>query len=148
VLGHEAGVALEAAGREHERRAVHASPRPQPHVAGNAHERVRQPARVEPHPDGERIPRLAPHDGCAQPLEPGQRVVEPLNDQPLKHRITARAGRAEAFERPVPPDDAAREQHRSPRARALLVHDRPHPELAGTRRRDEPRHPGAGDEQD
>ena len=52
---------------------------------------------------------------------------------------------AEVLERLVPPDDAAREQHRAARPRAFLQHDGLRPELAGARGRTEPGHPRAGD---
>ena len=109
-------------------------------------QRLRQRLRVEAPPDRARIAGRRLHRRAGGSLEPVERVVEPLVDEPLQDRLAARAVLAERLERPVPPDDAARQEHRAARTVALLHHPRRTAELAEARSGDEPRHAGAGDD--
>jgi hypothetical protein len=83
-------------------------------------ERVRQPRGVEAPTGGAGVLGGPLADRRAEPLEPGQVVVEALVDQPLQRRVAAGALGAEVLEAGVAPDHAAREAHRSPRAGELL----------------------------
>ena len=135
----------EAAAGEQERRPVAgAERRVQLDVA---REQRRDRPRVVPPADGPRIPGLRPDRLGAERLEPGERVVEPLPDEPLERCVAARALGSEVVPLAVPPDDAARQEHRAARAGPLLDHARPQAELARTRGGDQPRHPRAGDDQ-
>src|SRR5205807_7076654 len=107
---------------------------------------VREAARVEALADRPRVPGLLPDDGRAERLEPGDRVVEPFDDEPLQRRIAAGTFLLEVVERAEAPDHAARDQHRAAGARALLQHDGLDAELAQPHGRHEPGHPRARDE--
>src|SRR5918996_3516925 len=145
----ERPVALEAARREHGGNAVRKRREglAEPNVAHPADEGLGQPAGVEAEPTRERVPGLARDDGRAQPLEPPQRLVQSLPDDPLELRVAPRAFRAKPLPLPVPPDDAAREEHRPARSVALLVHDDVRSQLARPRRRHEPGHARPGDDE-
>ena len=84
VAADELVVTLESPGREHERLVGLGEWRLQPDVARGSDEHLGQSARVEALPDRARVPRLLPDDGRAERLEPRQRVVEPVDDQPLE----------------------------------------------------------------
>src|SRR4051812_586346 len=92
------------------------------------------------------ILRVLPHRFRPKRHEPRERVVEPLPDQPLQRLVAAGALGAKCLEVDVPPDDAAREEHRAARPRSLLQHARAEAELAGARGAHEPGHAGACDD--
>src|SRR5205814_10348429 len=93
----------------------------------------------------ERVLGVAPDRLGPERLEPAERVVEPLPDQPLQPLVAALALGAEALPLQVPPDDAGREEHRAADPGSLLQHPGLVPELAEPHGGDEPRHPGASD---
>src|SRR5436190_14299523 len=115
--------------------------------ARRAHERVGQAARVEPPSDRPGIACLSPHDGGAQRLEPVERVVEALDDEPLQARVAVRALATELVERAVAPDNPARKQHRAAGPIAFLEHCRRSSELASARSGAQSGHAGAGNDQ-
>ena len=114
---------------------------------GRPHERLRQAGRVEPPPDRARVAGLLREHRRAERLEPRERVVELLHHDALQRRVAVGAVLAEPVERPVPEDDARREQHRAAGAVALLVDDDVEPELAGPGGGRETGHAGAGHDQ-
>src|SRR4029450_271486 len=93
-------------------------------LSRSAYQRAGQATRVEALADRARVARLVLEHRCAERLEPLDPVVEALDDQPLERRIPARALGPEALERPMAPDDDAREHHRASDAGALLEHER------------------------
>ena len=133
----------EAAGREHERRLdVGRQRRLELDVARK--QRGQRP-RIEPLAGRERVLGVLPHRLGAERYEPVERVVQPLPDEPLQRRVAAGALGAEVVPLEVPPDDAAREQHRAAGARSLLDQPRREPELARARGAHEPGHASACD---
>ena len=82
---------------------------------------------------------LAPSDSSH--VEVG---IEAIEDRALKRLVAAGAFGAEAIELAVPPDHAAREQHRAASAIALLVDLDGRAVRARLRSRHEPRHAGSG----
>ena len=115
-------------------------------VSRNTHENVRQPARVEAEANRERVAGLALEHRGAERLQPRERVVKPIEDEPLERGIAAGTLGAKDVERPVAPDHPARKQHRATGPVALLEHERLGPELARPRGRHEPGHPRPCDE--
>ena len=113
-------------------------------IPGRADERLCQAARLEALPRRAGIGRVLPDDLRAKRDQPLERLVEAVEDGALQLLVAAGTFSAEVLEGAVAPDDAAREQHRSARARALLDYGRPRPELTGARCRAEAGHPGAG----
>src|SRR5919201_4932917 len=109
-------------------------------ITGSPDEGVRQPARIEPLPGRARIARLSLEHRRAERLEPGDRIVQPPPDEPLKRLVAARALVAEVFPLAVAPDDTARQEHRPARTIALLVDDRRRAELARPGRRGQSGH--------
>jgi hypothetical protein len=149
ALFNETGVSLEAARSEDD---WHAVGKPsqrlaEPNLAGTARQSLGQSPRVEADTGRERVAGLTRDHPGTQPLEPGEGVVQPLPDDPLKVVVAARALLPEALEIPVAPDHAAREEHRATRPVALLVDDDMCAELAGTHSGGQAGHPRAGDDE-
>src|SRR5205085_3396171 len=122
VLAYERTVALEAAGGQHHGHALRQLMQrlAQPHRSCARHKQLGERPRVEAAAHGERITGIALLNRRPQLLEPVERVVEALVDDPLELRIAARALRAEALEVTVAPDEATRQEHRAARPVALL----------------------------
>ena len=114
-------------------------------VTGGRDEESRQRARVVAAAGRERVLGVAPDRLRAERLEPAERVVEPLPDQPLQQLVAAGALGAKALPLQMPPDDTGGEEHRAAGPRPFLEHARLVPELAEARCGDEARHPRAGD---
>src|SRR5439155_435568 len=110
-------------------------------------EGVGQAACVEALADRARISGLALDDRRSERLEPLEAFVEPLDDLTLESRVTPRALGAEVFQRPKPPDNPAREEHRAARTVTLLEDDGLGAELTGASRRDQAGHARADYEQ-
>ena len=110
-----------------------------------ARERGREAARFEALADGARVARLLPDDGRSSRLEPADRVVEALPDEPLQALVAAGALAAELVPVAMPPDHAGRQQHRAADPRSLLADGDRAPELAQARGGDEPGHARARD---
>src|SRR5439155_24591679 len=127
---HGRAIALEAARREH-RHVVRRLRAAELDAARSRDEDVRERVRVEAPADGQRIPRLPLEHGHALRLEPAQRLVEAVVDEPLQLRIALRALLAEELEAPVAPDEAGREEHRPAWPVALLEQAHRLSELAG-----------------
>ncbi len=119
----------------------------QPHVADAAGESLGEPHRIEADARRERIAGVPRDDRGAEPLEPGECVVEAFPDHALQLGVAAGALLPEALEVPVAPDDAAREIHRPARPVPLLVDDDAGAELARTRRRSQAGHPRPRDDE-
>src|SRR6185295_10440028 len=96
-----------------------------------ADQRVRQSRGVVPPPGCTRIVRVLPHRfDRRRPLEPPERVVEPLPDDALQSLVPRGALRTERVPLPMPPRHAAREQHRGARPGPLFNHRDVDAELA------------------
>ena len=84
-------------------------------VTGRLDEESRQRTRVVPAAGRERVLGVAPDRLGAERLEPAERLVEPLPDQPLEPLVAAGTFGAEALPLQMAPDDAGREEHRAAR---------------------------------
>src|SRR5436309_12614610 len=113
-------------------------------ITSRPHENFGEAARFESLPGRERVRRVLPDDLRPQRDQPGERLVERLEQHALKPFVAPGALAPKVLERPVAPDDAARKEHRAARPVALLQHDRVGAELAGARGGAEAGHPGAG----
>ena len=80
---------------------------PEPHPTRGLHQRGGQALGVEAGARGQRVARLARQHGRAQRLQPGEVVVESLEQQALEALVTVRALLAEPLEVAVAPDHSA-----------------------------------------
>jgi hypothetical protein len=112
-------------------------------IPGRPDERFGQAARVETLSGGARVGRVLRDDRWPERDKPVERLVEAVEDRTLELLVAAGALGTEVLERAVPPDDAAREEHRAARPRAFLQHDRLRAELTGPRSSTEAGHPGS-----
>src|SRR5581483_8956625 len=108
-------------------------------VAG---EELRERARVEALARRQGILRVLPHRLRSERDEPPERIVEALVDQTLQVLVAVGTLPPEVVPLAMPPDHAAREQHRAAGTSPLLDEARAQTELARTRGTDEPGHAG------
>src|SRR5438067_13811787 len=81
-------------------------------LAGRTNERLGQSTRIEAPTRRAGVLGLGADERSAERLQPLECAVEPLDDQALQARVAVRALAPKLLQGAIPPDDAAREQHR------------------------------------
>src|SRR5581483_11116898 len=109
-------------------------------------QKLRQRPRVEALPGRDRVLGVVPDGLRSERDEPLERLVEPVVDEPLQALVAAGTLEPELLPLEMPPDHAAREEHRAAGSGSPLDQPRSTAELARPRGADEAGHAGSGDQ--